>query len=472
VPPRTNPAADADTRRGLPSVDALLRSPPGVRGAEQFGRAVVKQALRDTLATIREEAARGGEIPEEAVVMARALGAIARASFGLSEVINATGVLLHTGLGRAPLPQVAARAAAQAAHGYSDLEVDRETGARGRRTTRAETLLSALTGAEAALVVNNNAAALLLTLAGLTTGTRKEVLVSRGELIEIGGEFRLPDIMAASGARLIEVGTTNRTRPNDYRRALTRRTAMILKVHPSNYRVVGFTNTVDAPALAQIAHDARVPLVHDVGSGLLDRYPEIPNDEPAVTEALAAGADIVTFSGDKLLGGPQAGILAGRSDLVDTLRRHPLARALRVDKMTVAALEAVLRLYATGRRHEIPLWAMLSETERSLTKRARTVSKVFPGATVRGGQAVAGGGSLPEWALPSAEVVLPVSHPERIAARLRVGRPPVFARVEDGAVVFDLRTVLTGEEDRLIRAIRYALEQDLSPKRRARPRPR
>ncbi|HCP61328.1 MAG TPA: L-seryl-tRNA(Sec) selenium transferase [Actinobacteria bacterium] len=477
VSPRTKTAAAlddaADARRHVPSVDALLRSAPGVRAAEQFGRAVVRQALRDTLAEIRDEAERGGQPPDDEVVMARALGAAARVSYGLSEVINATGVVLHTGLGRAPLPAVAAKAATAAAHGYSDLEVDRETGSRGRRTTRAETLLKALTGAEAALVVNNNAAALLLALAGLITPARKEVLVSRGELIEIGGEFRLPDIMAASGARLVEVGTTNRTRPNDYRRALTRRTAMILKVHPSNYRVVGFTNSVGAPALAEIARGARIPLVHDVGSGLLERYPEVPNDEPAVTEALAGGADVVTFSGDKLLGGPQAGILTGRADLIDTLRRHPLARALRVDKMTVAALEAVLRLYATGRRLEIPLWTMLSEPQRSVTARARAVAKAFKGATVRGGHAVAGGGSLPEWAIPSAEMVLPVPRAEQIAARLRNGRPPVFARTEEGAVVFDLRTVPPRDEDRLVRAIRYALEQDEPPKpRRARARSR
>ena len=211
----------------------------------------------------------------------------------------------------------------------------------------------ALTGAPDALVVNNNAAALLLVLAAIAP--RKEVLVSRGELIEIGGEFRLPDIMAASGAKLVEVGTTNRTRIGDYRRAMGSKTSLILKVHPSNYRVIGFSGSVDLGELSEIAHRAEVPLLYDVGSGLLDRYPEVPPEEPSVAEALSGGADLVAFSGDKLLGGPQAGLLAGRADLIDRLRRHPMARAVRVDKMTVAALEAVLRLYATDRRNEIPV---------------------------------------------------------------------------------------------------------------------
>jgi L-seryl-tRNA(Ser) seleniumtransferase len=449
---------DRDARRNLPSVDALLRSAPARKAAQKFGRLVVKHALHQVLDEIRAKAAGGGTVPSDEVILARAFGAAARQSYGISEVINATGVILHTGLGRAPLPEVAARAAARAAQGYSDLEVDRESGSRGRRTSRAEGLLSALSGAEEALVVNNNAAALLLALAALAD--RKDVLVSRGELIEIGGEFRLPDIMAASGARLVEVGTTNRTRPADFTRALTRRTGLILKVHPSNYRVVGFTNTPSLGQLAEIAHTAGIPLVYDVGSGLLDRYPEIPGDEPAVTEALAGGADLVAFSGDKLLGGPQAGMLVGRADLVDRLRHHPMARALRVDKMTVAALESVLRLYATDRREQVPLWDLLSVPQSALLQRARALAGVFHGATVRESVAVAGGGSLPGHGLPSAEVVLPVDGADHLSARLRLGRPPVFCRMEEGALMFDLRTVPRDEDDRLLRAIRYALEQE------------
>jgi L-seryl-tRNA(Ser) seleniumtransferase len=314
-----------------------------------------------------------------------------------------------------------------------------------------------MTGAEDALVVNNNAAALMLTLAALAA--RKEVVVSRGELIEIGGEFRLPDIMAASGAKLVEVGTTNRTRPADYRRAIGPKTALILKVHPSNYRVVGFSGSVELEDLAEIAHAATIPLLYDVGSGLLDRYPEVPADEPAVSEALAGGADLVAFSGDKLLGGPQAGLIAGRADLIERLRRHPMARAVRIDKMTVAALESVLRLYATGRRLEVPVWQMLSDKQSHVLARARALASVFPGAVARPSEAVAGGGSLPGYALPSAELVVPEATPGRAAARLRLGQPPVFCRMDEDALVFDLRTVPPESDDRLARAIRYVLEQ-------------
>jgi L-seryl-tRNA(Ser) seleniumtransferase len=451
------PVATKDSRRGVPSLDALLRSEPGRKATLKFGRPLVKHALKVMLAQLREEAARGTDLPDNDQILARALGRAARSYYGMTEVINASGVILHTGLGRAPLPPRAAEAAALAGRTYSDLEVERETGTRGRRTSHAESLLLALTGAEDALVVNNNAAALMLALAALAQ--RREVLVSRGELIEIGGEFRLPEILAASGAKLVEVGTTNRTRGNDYSRAVTSKTALILKVHPSNYRVVGFTNTVPLGELSQIATETSVPLLYDVGSGLLDRYPEVPGDEPAVTEALAGGADLVSFSGDKLLGGPQAGLLVGKTELIGRLRRHPIARALRVDKMTVAALEAVLRLYATNRRHEIPLWDFLSVGQGRLLSRARALATIFKGATARKGEAVAGGGSLPGYGIPSAELVIPVASPDVAAARLRLGRPSVFCRVDDGALVFDLRTVPFEDDDRLVRAIRYALEQ-------------
>jgi L-seryl-tRNA(Ser) seleniumtransferase len=417
----------------------------------------VKFTLQAALAEAREEAARGAEVPGEEWILARAFGSAARNYYGITEVINATGVILHTGLGRAPLPDRAAAAAAEVGQGYSDLEVERENGARGRRTSRVEALVRSLTEAQDALVVNNNAAALLLALAALAG--RREVLVSRGELIEIGGEFRLPEIMAASGARLVEVGTTNRTRAADYARAAGPKTGLILKVHPSNYRVIGFANTAGLPELAEIARDKKLPLLYDVGSGLLDRYPEVPKDEPAVTEALAGGADLVTFSGDKLLGGPQAGLVVGRADLVEHLRRHPMARAMRVDKMTVAALESVLRMYATGRRADIPVWRFLSAREATLLHRARALASIFKGASARLGEAVAGGGALPGYALPSAHLVVPVPSPARTAARLRLGRPSVFCRTEDGALVFDMRTVPPEDDDRLARAIRYSLEQ-------------
>jgi L-seryl-tRNA(Ser) seleniumtransferase len=347
----TRASAEPDARRTIPSVDALLRSPAGVKASAEFGRAVLKRSLSETIAEVRATASRAGRraapdtpVPDGDQILARAVELAARDLHGLDEVINASGVVLHTGLGRAPLAREAAAAAVAASTGYADLEVDRETGRRGRRTARAERLLCALTGAEDALAVNNNAAALLLLLSALAR--RKEVLVSRGELIEIGGEFRLPDIMAASGAKLVEVGTTNRTRLADYRRAITPRTALILKVHPSNYRVLGFTDAAPVSDLATLAAASGIPFAHDVGSGLLDRYPGVPKDEPSVAESLGAGADLVAFSGDKLLGGPQAGLIVGRAGVVARLRRNPVARAVRMDKMNVAALEATLALYA------------------------------------------------------------------------------------------------------------------------------
>lgn len=448
----------ADSRRRLPSVDALLRSPPGRRAAERFGREVVKEAIRRVLEEIRPRAARGRAPPKPEAVLARAVNLAARSALGLTDVMNATGVILHTNLGRAPLPDEALRAVTKTGRGYADLEVDRETGRRGQRTTRAELLLTALTGAADALVVNNNAAAILLVLAALAR--RKEVLVSRGELIEIGGEFRLPDVMAASGAKLVEVGTTNRTRLGDYRRALSPRTGLILKVHPSNYQVVGFAQTPPLEDLVGLAGRSRIPLLYDIGSGLLRRVPGVPGEEPTASGAVHAGAHLVCFSGDKLLGGPQAGIIVGRADLVARLRRHPIARAVRVDKMTVATLETVLRMHATGRREDLPMWRFVRATPASLRKRAAALARQLPDARAGRVEAVAGGGSLPGWALSSVAVRVKVAHPERTAARLRLGNPSVFCRVEDDELVVDLRTVDPREDDRLLRALRYALSQE------------
>jgi L-seryl-tRNA(Ser) seleniumtransferase len=448
----------ADSRRALPSVDSLLRTPAGRRAASEFGRPVLRQAVQSVLAEFRGRAGRGRAPPDAEVLLARAANLAARMTFGLSHVINATGVILHTNLGRAPLPERAVRAAARAARGYADLEVERDTGRRGRRTSRAEFLLTALTGAEDALVVNNNAAALLLSLAALAR--RKEVPVSRGELIEIGGEFRLPDIMAASGARLVEVGTTNRTRLADFRRALSGRTGLILKVHPSNYRVTGFTETPSVGQLAELAAGSEIPLLCDTGSGLLTPARGFPPDEPNARDTLAVGADLVCFSGDKLLGGPQAGIVIGRREHVDRLRRHPLARALRVDKMTVAALETVLRLHAEGGREELPVWRSLAASTSSLRRRVREAAGRIPGADTARGESVAGGGALPGYAVPSPLVRLQIERPERLAARLRIGNPPVFCRVDADALLFDLRAVPPEDDARLVRAVRYALSQE------------
>jgi L-seryl-tRNA(Ser) seleniumtransferase len=451
-----------DVRRRLPSVDALLRSDPGVRAATSLGRPLLKQELARAIEAARVAAASGVEPPEDDVLLARAAGAASRIANGLIPVINATGVVLHTNLGRAPLPESAARAAATAARSYSDLEVDRVSGTRGRRSTRVEALLTALTGAEDALVVNNCAAALMLALAALAR--RKEVLVSRGELIEIGGEFRIPDIMSASGAKLVEVGTTNRTRVADYRGAATDRLGMILKVHPSNYRVIGFTSTPSTADLAGLAAKLSVPFLFDVGSGLLRRGRPHPADEPVVGEVLAQGADLVTFSGDKLLGGPQAGCIVGRRDLVEALRRHPVARAVRVDKMQVAALGSVLKTIATGRADDIPVARMLAEPAEHVKHRAQELALMLGGdlehAHIRACRSTVGGGSMPGADIPSWGVAVGCPDPPVFAGRMRAGSPSVFCRVEGDGVLFDVRTVEPAELPHLARAILYAIEGD------------
>jgi len=452
----------SERRRRIPSVDALLRSEPGKRAAAALGRPLVKLALREALEQVRSSVEEGTEPPPDDEILARALARASDVATGLTPAVNATGVVLHTGLGRAPLPAAAAEAAAGVAAGYADLEIDRATGRRGKRTSRAETLLRALTGAEAALVVNNGAAGVLLALAALAKG--KQVLVSRGELIEIGGEFRIPDIMAASGAKLVEVGTTNRTRVADFRSALTERTALILKVHPSNYRVVGFTAEPAVADLAALARKAGLRLLYDLGSGLLERWPGVPAEEPSVAEALAQGADLVVFSGDKLLGGPQAGIVLGRADLVERLRRNPIARAVRVGAMQVAALESVLSAYARDRRSDLPVWRMLREPPEEVHQRAARLAESLGGeledARVVACASTVGGGSLPGFEIPSWAVEIRVPDPPAMAARLRGGRPSVFCRVAEASVLFDLRTVPEERLHDLGRAIQYAREAD------------
>jgi L-seryl-tRNA(Ser) seleniumtransferase len=451
-----------DARRKVPSVDALLRSEPGQRASATVGRSVLKRTLTTSLEEIRSAAAAGAEPPSDDEILAHAIGRAANAAFGLTSVINATGVILHTNLGRAPLAASAVKAVTRAATGYADLEVDREGGTRGKRSSRAELMLAALTGAADALVVNNCAAALVLTLAALAKG--RPVLVSRGELIEIGGEFRIPDIMRASGAKLVEVGTTNRTRLSDYRTAIDDRTAAILKVHPSNYRVIGFTAEVPAKDLAALAAKRSIPFVYDVGSGLLDRERGFPADEPTVRGALEDGADLVTFSADKLLGGPQAGCITGRPDLIQRLRTHPLARALRVDKLQVSALEATLRLYATGAHLDIPVHAMVHADADRLVKKAQVLCEAIggdlEGAHVVRCMSVVGGGSMPGTSLASWGVRVRPPDPSAFAARLRSGSPAVFCRIDDGDVVLDVRTVPEAQIPDLARAVQYALEGD------------
>jgi L-seryl-tRNA(Ser) seleniumtransferase len=371
----------------------------------------------------------------------------------LRRVINATGIVVHTNLGRAPLAAAALEAVAEVAAGYSNLELDLASGGRGSRYRAVDGLLCRVTGAEAALAVNNNAAAVLLALGALARGG--EVVVSRGELVEIGGSFRMPDIIAQSGARLVEVGTTNRTRPADYERAITAETRVLLKVHPSNYRVVGFTATVTTGELAALGRAHGLPVMEDLGSGALvdlRRY-GLPH-EPTAREVLAAGADVVTFSGDKLLGGPQAGMVLGRREIVERLKGHPLLRAVRIDRLSLAALEATLRLYLDeGRLAEsLPVLRMLAQGARELEARAerlRASLERLGGLDVRLDEGIgyAGGGSLPEEGIPSRLVTVRAAGlgADALARRLRAHRPAVVGRIAAGRFVMDVRTLADGD---------------------------
>ena len=432
--------------RDLPAVDEILRDVPALN---DVGPLVARWLVRREVAAARARALEGGEMGDVRAIVQAAASQLQRAR--IRRVINATGVVIHTNLGRAALGEEAVAAAVEAA-GTAVLEFDLETGARGTRAPVASTLAAALTEAEDALIVNNNAAALLLALAALAKG--QEVIVSRGEMIEIGGEFRLPDVMEASGALLKEVGTTNRTHERDYQRATNDRTGLILKVHPSNYEVVGFTTSVGVTDLAAIAREARVPLLYDIGSGLLGPEEGVLADEPDARSALAQGADVVTFSGDKLLGGPQAGILAGRSDLIARCRRHPIARAVRADKLTLAAMEATLWAHARGARDQIPAWRALETTRDEIASRARAVIEGISSAHVTDGASVTGGGSLPGRSVETALIAIDSDKPQLLAKKLRDQETPIIARVERGMLVLDLRTVAPAED----RALRAALQ--------------
>jgi L-seryl-tRNA(Ser) seleniumtransferase len=416
--------------RDLPSVDELAREvddPLAVSAA----RAVIDRA--------REEIRAGAEPGDLAARLREELEALRRPS--LRRVLNATGVIVHTNLGRAPLAEAALEQVVSTARGYSNLELDLRDGTRGSRQDHVAALLRRLTGADAALVVNNNAAAMLLALAALAEG--REVIVSRGELIEIGDGFRIPDVLARSGARLVEVGTTNRTRAADYERAATGDTALLLRVHQSNFRVVGFTELPRIEELAAVAQRHGVPLLDDLGSGVLDELP----GEPSVRDSLAAGADLVCFSGDKLLGGPQAGIVVGDGGLVEKLRRHPLHRAVRADKLTLAALEGTLRTYLDA-PERIPVVRMLSEAIDVVRSRAERLASLA-GGTVEETVARVGGGALPLAELPSFACAVD----ESLAAPLREGEPPVVGIVRDGRLLLDCRTLRDEEIDEVAAAV-------------------
>ncbi|HET7612824.1 MAG TPA: L-seryl-tRNA(Sec) selenium transferase [Gemmatimonadaceae bacterium] len=443
-----------DFRRHLPSVSALLET-AGVKSLlARHPRAVVVEAVRSTVDSARSAGAARHSEDEWLADITRALLDATRPS--LRRVINATGVILHTNLGRAPLADVAVRAIEQVAGGYSNLEYDIETGARGSRYSHCVGLLRQLTGAEDALVVNNCAAALVLSLNALAQ--RKEALVSRGELVEIGGSFRIPDIMARSGVKLVEVGTTNRTHDDDYRRAITPKTGAIVKVHRSNFAIEGFTSEVGVERLAFIAAEHGLPVIDDLGSGLmlsLERYGL--SGEPTAAASIVSGATITTMSGDKLLGGPQAGIILGKSAAVAKLRKNPLARAMRVDKLTLSALEATLRLYLEPDRalREIPVLAMLTEAVSQIESRADAVVKILEASGVRAevvaSEASVGGGAFPTAAIPSAAIAL-ANAPRREEA-LRRGDPAVIGRIANGQLLLDLRSVLPREDGELAQAI-------------------
>jgi L-seryl-tRNA(Ser) seleniumtransferase len=465
-------------RRLIPSIDLLLQRPALAAAIRSRGHERVAEAVRRAALDLRAATAEPTEAPEitdetrklpetseevAAWLEAHALEALDRTfAPSLRRVINATGVLLHTNLGRAPLAADALARVQAIAAGYSNLEYDVDAGARGHRRVHAERLLSAVTGAQAALVVNNNAAGLLLALAALAAG--REVLVSRGELVEIGGGFRVPEILAQSGATLREVGTTNRTRVSDYAAALGDRTGLVLRVHPSNFRLEGFTERAKLADLVALCRRFDVPLLEDLGSGWLGAaYGDVPAlaDEPSVGESLTSGADLVAFSGDKLLGGPQCGILCGRRALVDRLARHPLMRALRVGKMTYAALEATLLLWAspTG-RERLPLHRMLSLTVTDLDPRVRHLAASLTDArglraSIIDGVSTTGGGSAPQSSLPTRLLAIEVQGLSAAAleTRLRQGQSPIVARIQDDVVVMDLRTVLPEEDEEIVRAI-------------------
>jgi L-seryl-tRNA(Ser) seleniumtransferase len=446
-------------RRALPSIDALLQR-PGVRVLEaRHGHDATVATLRASLAAARVAVAQapgsGPAATREAVAAdverdaTARLGAALRGT--LRPVVNATGVVIHTNLGRAPLAEAALTRLQGAARGYCTLEYDLTTGTRGSRSVHAEGLLTALTGAEAAVVVNNNAAAVLLLLAAVARG--REVLVSRGELVEIGGGFRVPDVMAQSGAALREVGTTNRTRVSDFTASSSAATALWLRVHPSNFRIAGFTERPALPDLVAAAHAAGVPLAEDLGSGNLDA------DSPwesTVQASLAAGVDVVCVSADKMLGGPQAGIVLGRRALVDRLRTHPLMRALRVDKLTYAALEGTLVEHWAGRAHRtVPVLRMLHAPVDEVRVRAEAVAARLLAqgwdAAVLEGESAIGGGSAPGVTVPTALVRLSRSgwSAERLASWLRERETPIIARIQDDAVVLDLRTVAEDDDQYL-----------------------
>jgi len=461
--------------RHLPSVDQLLRRAALKELIATAGRDAVRDRLREVLAEIRQEFVQANgdaPAPADSEKLAGEIERRLNARFDLrrrsrtQRVINATGVVLHTNLGRAPLSRRALEAINEAA-GYCNLEYDLETGRRGKRGSGLEAMLRELAGCEASAVVNNCAAAVLITLNTLAEGG--EVLVSRGELIEIGGSFRIPDVIAKSGARIREVGTTNRTRIGDYERAINEQTRVILRAHPSNYRIIGFTEKPSLEDLANLARERNLPLFEDLGSGCLVDLSSIGvHDEPTVSHSIKAGCTVVSFSGDKLLGGPQAGIILGEDETIKRVKSNPLMRALRVDKLTYAALEATVDSYLSGRAtEETPTLAALHMTRETITRRARAFVRRAGSIDalslkLMDGYSVVGGGSAPETHLPTTLICVTSRRTgaDEIEKRLRRNRPPVIVRIVEDQIAIDLRTVTPGEEKDLMEALRRVTVPD------------
>ncbi|HEY3473789.1 MAG TPA: L-seryl-tRNA(Sec) selenium transferase [Anaerolineales bacterium] len=432
--------------RDLPSVEQLLQNSNHL--IHQYGRPLTLDALRLTLDEVRArfKAEPEAGLPSTEVIVSHAKSHLdAWAQPTLLPVINATGVILHTNLGRAPLSTATIEAMQAAAADYSTLEYDLTTGQRGSRMIHAEAILQRLTGAEAALVVNNNASAVLLVLSALAN--KRRVVISRTQLVEIGGGFRVPDVMKQSGAKLAEIGTTNKVRLSDYNEALAEPVALVLRAHRSNFKIVGFTEEPELKAIVDAAHQANVAVVDDLGSGaLLDTAKYGLAHEPTVQESLAAGVDLVCFSGDKLLGGPQAGIIIGRKYLVDKIKKHPLARAVRADKIGLAGITATLLHYLKDEaEREIPVWRMMSLTLEQLKARAQAWRDEVAQGEVVPSESTVGGGSLPEESLSTYVLALNVRSPDRFLKRLRDCYPPIIARVENDTILFDPRTVLDDE---------------------------
>ena len=459
---------EQDQLRLLPSIDELLHSPTGQHLVERYSRPLTLRAVRTSIAQARANIRDGALCPSPEELLAVAEHMLEQEQLpNLRPVINATGVIINTNLGRAPLSQQALAAVQHIANGYSNLEYNLEAGERGSRHTHVATLLRELTGAEAALVTNNNAAAVLLALSTVAMG--REVIISRGQLVEIGGGFRVPDVMRQSGCHLVEVGTTNRTRISDYEAALTEHTALLLTVHPSNFQITGFTESTSIGAMAELAHRHSLLVMDDLGSGCLlpsERYGLA--HEPMPQENIAAGADIVCFSGDKLLGGPQAGILVGKAGVLQRIAKHPLMRAVRIDKMTLAALEATLRHYQRGEAEtHIPIWRMISASPAKIAARAsRWSSKLqahgIPAHTQRG-ESTIGGGSLPGETLPTTLVALDAAHVpmplDELAKRLRTRKTPIIVRILRDALLLDPRTVLEEQDKEVVEGLIEQMER-------------